>query len=284
MGAFFDGIKQVLGWFLGVFYDVVPNYGIAIIMLTILINLVLFPLTLKQTRSTRAFQTIQPEIKRLQAKYKDEPQALQAEMMKIQKEAGATPGGCLIPLLVQMPIWFALFRVLRGAATAETISDSGIPASSKLYQHLVEGGGHFLGMDLGFHPADVYASDGLVSTIPYLVLIALMVGVQFVQQWHAQPRDGRPQDKQAQQMQTITKFMPLFIGFISWSFPAGLTLYWATSNIFRLGQQALIFRLDGRPAPPPPKDESKESPTEGPESRPTRPQASSKKKQRRRRG
>ena len=279
--AWFDAIKQVLGWFLGVFFDVVPNYGVAIVMLTILINLVLFPLTLKQTRSTRAFQTIQPEIKRLQAKHKDDPQTLQAEMMRIQKAAGATPGGCLIPLLVQMPIWFALFRVLRGAASAEEIVDSGIPAGSDLYQHLVEGGGRFLGMDLGFEPATIYSTDGLVATIPYLVLMALMVAVQFVQQWHAQPRDGRPQDKQAQQMQTITKFMPLFIGFISWNFPAGLTLYWATSNIFRLGQQAMIFRMDGRPAPPP-KDEPKESPPTG-EGGQAKPQGSAKKKQRRRR-
>lgn len=280
--GWFTAIKDVLGWFLGIFFDVVPNYGIAIIMLTILINLVLFPLTLKQTRSTRAFQTIQPEIKRIQAKYKDDPQALQQEMMKVQKEAGATPGGCLVPLLVQMPIWFALFRVLRDAALPENIATSGIPVGSNLYQHLVDGGGRFLGMQLGLQPSDVYAADGLVSTIPYLVLIAIMVAVQFVQQWHAQPRDGRTQDKQAQQMQTITKFMPLFIGFISWSFPAGLTLYWATSNIFRLGQQAMIFRMDGRP-PPPSKDEGKEKPTEDPPARPAKPQGSEKKKNRRRR-
>ena len=82
-------------------------------------------------------------------------------------------------------------------------------------------------------------------------------------------------------MQTITKFMPLFIGFISWNFPAGLTLYWATSNVFRLGQQAMIFRMDGRPAPPP-KDEPKESPPTG-EGGQTKPQGSAKKKQRRRR-
>lgn len=282
MGAFFDGIKQVLGWFLGVFYDVIPNYGVAIIFLTILINLVLFPLTLKQTRSTRAFQTIQPEIKRLQAKHKDDPQTLQAEMMKMQKEAGATPGGCLIPLLVQMPIWFALFRVLREAASVDEIASSGIPASSSLYQHLVEGGGRFLGMDLGFEPSIIYGTEGLVATIPYLILMAIMVTVQFIQQWHAQPRDGRPQDKQAQQMQTITKFMPLFIGFISWSFPAGLTLYWASSNVFRLGQQALIFRIDGRPAPPP-KDAPKDESSDKAPSPPAKPQGSAKKKQRRRR-
>jgi len=282
MGAFFDGIKQVLGWFLGFFYDVIPNYGVAIVLLTILINVVLFPLTLKQTRSTRAFQTIQPEIKRLQKEYKEEPQVLQAEMMKMQKEAGATPGGCLIPLIVQMPIWFALFRVLRGAASAEEIVDSGIPASSSLYQHLVEGGGRFLGMDLGFEPSTIYSTEGLVATLPYLTLMALMVAVQFVQQWHAQPRDGRPQDKQAQQMQTITKFMPLFIGFISWSFPAGLTLYWATSNIFRLGQQAMIFRMDGRPTAPP-KAEPEEGSPDDQNAPPAKPQGSAKKKQRRRR-
>ena len=101
--AWFDAIKQVLGWFLGVFFDVVPNYGVAIVMLTILINLVLFPLTLKQTRSTRAFQTIQPEIKRLQAKHKDDPQTLQAEMRSYSGGLSHSPAGadadlvCLVP-------------------------------------------------------------------------------------------------------------------------------------------------------------------------------------------
>jgi YidC/Oxa1 family membrane protein insertase len=274
MGAIFDGIKDGLGWLLAFFYDIVPSYGIAIIFLTVLINAVLFPLTLKQTRSTRAFQTIQPDIKRLQTKYKDDPQTMQQEMMKLQREAGATPGGCLIPLLVQMPIWFALFQVLR-------TPEDWIPAGTALLADILEGASRFLTMDLGAYPSRIFEADGLLKTIPYLLLIALMVAMQFLQQWHAQPK-GVQQDRQARQMQAVTKFMPLFIGFISWNFPAGLTLYWATANIFRLGQQVLIFRMEGRP-PTPARSESGPGESEKPAPAPVKPQGSAKKRRRRRR-
>ena len=108
-----DSLARLIGLPMSVFYDIVPNYGISIIFLTLLINLVLFPLTLKQTRSTRAMQEIQPEVKKLQKKYKEEPESLNKEMMALYKEKGVNPAGCLLPMLVQMPIWFGLFRLLR---------------------------------------------------------------------------------------------------------------------------------------------------------------------------
>ncbi|HEX6287253.1 MAG TPA: YidC/Oxa1 family membrane protein insertase, partial [Acidimicrobiia bacterium] len=118
MGEIFNVLVDALGSVLAFFFDFLHSfmddgvaYGISIILLTIVINIVVFPLTLKQTRATRAFQALQPEIKRIQAEYKDDPQEMQKRLMAAQKEAGATPGGCLLPLLVQMPIWFALFRL-----------------------------------------------------------------------------------------------------------------------------------------------------------------------------
>src|SRR5882757_6962015 len=99
----------VLSWL----YAIVPNYGIAIIMLTILVRLVLYPLTAKQARSMIAMQRVQPEIKELQAKYKNDRQKLNEEMMAFYKENRINPlAGCL-PLLIQMPIFIALFRFLR---------------------------------------------------------------------------------------------------------------------------------------------------------------------------
>jgi membrane protein insertase Oxa1/YidC/SpoIIIJ len=81
-------------------------------------------------------------------------------------------------------------------------------------------------------------------------MIVLMVATQYVQQWHATYGQERPAGQPgAGAQQAITKIMPLFIGFISWNFPAGLIIYWATGNLFRLGQQALIFKMDGRPTP-----------------------------------
>lgn len=274
MGALWEGLKELLGTTLSFFYDLIPSYGLGIIFLTIVINLIVFPLTLKQTRATRAFQAIQPEIKRIQKDLKDKPEELQKELMRVQREAGASPGGCLLPLLVQMPIWFALFRVLSTPLQY-------LPEGSALASSVTSDATTFLGMHMGETPAQAFAA-GVATAIPYLVMMILMVATQYVQTWHSTYGQDKPQGPQAGAQQAVTKIMPLFIGFISWNFPAGLVLYWATANLFRLGQQVVIFKIDGRPTPvaaaaiadTPPADE---------EATPKKPQPGSAKKQRRRR-
>lgn len=292
MAEFFTGLQHVLGSILAFFYDVIPSFGLSIILLTIAINLVLFPLTLRQTRSTRAFQEIQPEIKRLQKEHKDDKETMQRELAKLQKEAGATPGGCLVPMLVQLPIWFALFRVFRNVAsiaqgTAGVVPV--IPADSSLLAAIQTGNTQFLGMGLGTTMADGIA-PGALAAMPYVLLLVLMVAAQYTQQWYTQrgvvTGDGQPKRGGTQQL--VTRIMPLFIGFISWRFPAGLVLYWATSNIVRLGQQGLIYHLDGPPRPPRPAEgQNEDSGTEATDSRQNpeskRPQTGSKKKKGRRR-
>jgi YidC/Oxa1 family membrane protein insertase len=206
--------------------------------------------------------------------------------MALQKEAGATPGGCLLPMLVQMPIWFALFRLLRDPL-------SGIDASTALGMELASGVDEsFLGLELGTSPSDAISSgDGLLLALPYLLLMAAMVVTQYVQQWHSTYGQDRPSGQPgAGATQAITKIMPLFIGFISYGFPAGLGLYWATSNLFRLGQQVLIFKIDGRPPPPgTDSDDDKKPPNSGSdgdntgESREKKPQPGAAGKRRRRR-
>jgi YidC/Oxa1 family membrane protein insertase len=169
---------------------------------------------------------------------------MQKKLMELQRSAGATPGGCLLPLLIQMPIWFALFRLLQNP------SDHIQPQSALGMALADDVPKTFLGMDLFTSPADAMAL-GIGAALPYLIMIALMVATQYVQQWHATYGQERPAGQPgAGAQQAITKIMPLFIGFISWNFPAGLIVYWATGNLFRLGQQALIFKMDGRPAPP----------------------------------
>lgn len=253
MGALFNGLIAALGSVLAFFYQFLHTliddgvaYGLSIILLTIVINIVVFPLTLKQTRATRAFTALQPEIKKIQAEYKDDPQEMQKRLMAAQKEAGATPGGCLLPLLVQMPIWFALFRLLQ-----EPLREDYGLVGTTLGDALGGGGLTFLGMMLDTTPSSAMSDPGLPGAIPYLIIILIMVATQYIQQWHStygQVRDTSQPGAGAQQ--AVTKIMPLFIGFISWSFPAGLVLYWTTSNLFRLGQQVLIFKIDGRPPSP----------------------------------
>ena len=335
MGQLFDRLQQGLGYVLSFFYDLFDpvfsngwSYGFAIILLTIAINVVVFPLTLKQTRATRAFSALQPKIKKIQAEYKDDPQEMQRRLMEAQKEAGATPGGCLLPLLVQMPIWFALFRLLReplrfltevvDGTTLLQVDATGLPivdpariqpvdpmsglgkALHDLGQFLEPGNlepsnwisgfdmHSFLGMNLGISPSQALSLFGLAVALPYLVMIALMVATQYIQQWHSTYGQDKQQGGGAQQ--ALTKIMPLFIGVISWNFPAGLVLYWATSNLFRLGQQVLIFRIDGRPPTPGSTAKTPEQPKNGPfddgsggEETPRRPQQGAADKRRRRR-
>lgn len=282
MGQVFNALIRALGSILNFYFDLLTppfsagwGFGLAIILLTITINVVVFPLTLKQTRATRAFTEIQPKIKKIQAEYKDDPQEMQRRLMETQKEAGATPGGCLLPLLVQMPIWFALFRLLR--APEEYIDPDAALAIS-----LADGGGTFLGMMLGESPSMAMA-NGLLYALPYLVMIAFMVATQYVQQWHSTYGQDRPDQKGAGAQQAITKIMPLFIGFISWNFPAGLVLYWTTSNLFRLGQQVLIFKIDGRPTPPSKAEPEPNQDDGSDDSKPGNPQQGAADKRRRRR-
>lgn len=271
--ALWEALKQLLGTSLSFFYDIVPSYGLGIIFLTIAINLVLFPLTLKQTRATRAFQAVQPEIKRVQKEFKDKPEEMQKELMRVQREAGASPGGCLLPLIVQMPIWFALFRVL-----SEPLQY--LPGGSGLAASVAADSSTFLGMHMGDTPAQAF-SLGLTNALPYLAMMAVMVATQYVQTWHATYGQAKPDGPQAGAQQAVTKIMPLFIGFISWNFPAGLVLYWATANLFRLGQQVVIFKVDGRPTPAP--TEVPEATSSEADDNAKKPQPGSAKKRRRRR-
>jgi YidC/Oxa1 family membrane protein insertase len=114
VGAVVDGLLQGLGAILSFFYSVIPSYGLAIILLTVLVRVALFPLTWRQTRSMQAMQRLQPKLKELQRKHKGNRQKLNEEMMKLYKEHQVNPlGGCL-PLLLQLPVFIALYAVLRG--------------------------------------------------------------------------------------------------------------------------------------------------------------------------
>jgi YidC/Oxa1 family membrane protein insertase len=290
MADFFNGLQHLLGSALAFFYELIPSFGVAIMLLTITINLVLFPLTLRQTRATRSFQEMQPEIKRIQVEHKDDKEQMQKELARAQKEAGATPGGCLLPMLIQLPVWFALFRVFRNVALIAA-GTSGvvpvIPADSSLLEAIQAGQTQFLGMNLGT-TMSAGIGAGMFGAVPYAALLLSMVGAQYLQQWNSQ-RGGfgvKEQTTPRGTQQVVTRIMPLFIGFISWRFPAGLVLYWATSNVVRLGQQSFIFRLDGRvPAPATETEEKREtSPSSEEQGQTRRPPSRSKKRKGRRRG
>ncbi len=104
--AIIEPFALAIGFLLSFVYGYVPSYGISIAILTVIINIIIFPLTLRQTRSTKRMQDVQPELKRLQKKHKDNKEELNKEIAAFYKEKGINPLGCVVPLLVQMPVWF----------------------------------------------------------------------------------------------------------------------------------------------------------------------------------
>ena len=267
MQSFLNSLYDAMGAALAFVYSIIPNLGVAIILLTLVVMLILYPLTAKQAKSMIAMQRVQPEIKKLQAKYKGDRQKLNEEMMKFYQENKINPlSGCL-PLLVQLPIFFVLYRVLRtpwqhvpktgsftqlynamcgewGSLCGKATTKAMTVTLSNGTQKVIPPGGatahlthiNFLGVDLFKTATD--ASLSFVSAIPYFVLVALVVFTGYLQTKQAQARTPAANS----QMNTVMKILPVFFGLISLSFPAGLVLYFVVSNTWRLGQQEVVFR------------------------------------------
>lgn len=233
-----EGLVRPLMNGLVLFYGLLfSNLGLSILALTLVTRIILYPLTVKQLRSTRRMQELQPRMKELQEKYKNDKTRLQREQMKMFKEAGVNPLGCLGPIFLQLPIFIALFYALRDvlADTPESL----VGLSQKLYDGLpfadaaVPLNHSFLGMELG----------ALVSANPagYAFILPLVVGGST---WLVQKATMTPTaDPQQQSTQRMLQWMmPIMLGFFTLSFPAGLAVYWIASNLVSL---VLQLRMAG---------------------------------------
>lgn len=264
MDWLFDGLASLLAFF----YQLIPNYGISIILLTVVVMIVLTPLTIKGTKSMMMMQRLQPEIRKLQQKHKEDRQKLNEEMMALYKEHQINPvGGCL-PLLAQAPVFIVLYTVLRGltrrqsdlgyptgwtsgsAATTgatepprflETFDPAYLNPDTELYQSLSQTTEmRSFGMDLSESASRIISEGQIIAFIPYLLLIAIVAVTGFVQQRQIQGRMSKNQVNPQQQM--IMKFLPIMLPIFSFTLPAGLVVYFAASNLFRVGQQWFISR------------------------------------------
>ena len=259
------GFFEVFAAGLAGFYALAGNYGLAIILLTIAVRVLLLPLSIKQTRSMREMQKIQPEVKKIQAKHKGDRQKMNEEMMALYKEHGVNPfGGCL-PLLMQMPVFIALYRLIDSPLDYmgyRLRGDSWVPEEVTGIMAQVQDSALARGLDtahvqvneflgifrLDCKPMDVYSGaagcgGGVLPFIPYLVLIGLMGFTTYYQQRQMQAQRGPTQDPQAQQMQMMMKIMPAMLMFFSFQFAAGLTLYWLTTNVWSIVQQHVMLRV-----------------------------------------
>ena len=182
------------------------SYGWAIILLTIIVKMALYPLTVKQVKSMKAMQELSPKMKKIQEKYKDNPQVMQQKIGALYKDAGVNPlAGCL-PLLIQMPILMGMYYSLYNFS---------YPTPESAY---------FLWMTSMSNPDPLY------------ILPVLSALTTFLQQKMTTTDSNNPQ------MKMMMFIMPLFIGWISINFPSGLVLYWVTMNVVQIAQQWWMYR------------------------------------------
>ncbi len=263
---------SLLAGILAFFYDLIPNYAVAISLLTLVVLGALTPITLKGTRSMLAMQKLQPEMKRIQEMHKGDREAQNVAMMEFYKEHKINPlSGCL-PMLAQLPVLLIMFRVLRGLThvtigdgkkavllskgfkVGEQISDGihkivlpkglkvGTPSylghDTALYKALETSKGKLLsfGVDFGATPTQ----NGRGAVVLY-TLIGLVVITSF---WQVRQMTQRSAQDAPPQMQMMNRIQPFFSGFISLNLPGGVTLYFLISNLFRVTQQSLMYRFD----------------------------------------
>lgn len=212
------------------------SWGIAIILFTIMIKAFTWPLTSKQLKSSKAMQELQPKIKELQEKYKDDKEKLAQEQMKLFQETGVNPAmGCL-PMLIQLPIFFALYQAILNLA------NNGFFEEGFLFlPTLACPGGTIDVCPTTQGVAWPLEVGNLLETWPYLILPIFTVITQFAVSKLMTPTvpststndDGekKSEDPTQAMMKQMTTFMPLMIGFFALQFPAGLALYWATNNV-----------------------------------------------------
>jgi YidC/Oxa1 family membrane protein insertase len=280
-----QALLEGLGWLVAQIYEVIPNYGVTIIVLTVLIRLVLLPLGIKQVRSMQHMQIVQPKVKQIQQRYKGNKQRQQEEIMKMYREYGVNPFSGCWPVLLQFPILIAMYSVVRFPQ-----HPIHVPADTKLYAAVIQqippievtegltpqevrervpdapgdpSGTSFLGMNLlcsamqaGNHEASLadrvsvggeavtveYPVDcgGDLNRVPYYAFALLMFGTTYYQQ--RQMQRASPPGAANQQQQMLLRILPLVFGVFGIFFPAGLVVYWTTSNAWQIAQQYYMLR------------------------------------------
>jgi YidC/Oxa1 family membrane protein insertase len=227
------------------------SWGLAIVFLTMLMRLLLFPLFVKQIKTQRKMQLMQPKIKELQAKYKGDRESMNAELMKLYKAEGANPLlGCL-PLLLQMPVFFALFHVLNGI---KPDADGKFHAHSGISADLVSSAAHakVFGAPIAARfqssASDLLAYTASPTTVKVVcaIMIVLMGASTF---WTQRQMFARTGSEMPSQQKTLLYVLPLTFLFFGINFPVGVLLYWLTTNLWSMGQQHFVIAKMGAYGP-----------------------------------
>lgn len=250
-------LLRLLGGVLSGIYTIVPSYALSIAILTLLVRAPLWPLTAKQTRAMADLQKIQPEIQELKAKYKDDRVKLNEELMALYQERKINPLGSCLPILIQGPVLFILWRVLgvawgapstkpfSGAVTNFCTNELGqpsqcvtgtafLPPNSSLFRALQGHDVSFFGIDLT-RPG---AGQQGIGWVMFLALILAVMGTMWYQQRQMQRRTGTVNP----QMKAVGQIMPIFFGVLTYQLAGGLGIYFVVGNLFQIAQQEVLLR------------------------------------------
>ncbi len=201
-------LVEIMLHVLKLFYSFSGSYGLSIIFLTIAVKIILYPLTLQSTQQMNALQKIQPKIAELQKKLKDQPEKMQKELIELYQKHGVNPlGGCL-PLLLQLPVFIALFFTLTSPEFLSLVNQPGV------------------------RPGFLWLTSLAAPDQTYILVLLIGVTTYLTQKMMSQP--STPQTG-------MMVFMPIFIAFISLTFPSGVQLYWVVQNLLTMAQQAYIL-------------------------------------------
>ena len=221
-----DAIAEVFSVIISFIYDYIPNFGIAIIIMTLMVKLVTFPLNNKQIKSAKRMQVLQPEMKKIQQKYKDDKEKQNKAVQEFMKENNMNPlAGCL-PLLVQFPVLIGVFRLLR---EPDLFLDMAF-INPYLFPTL-----EFI--NLLHLPMSTLSIESFFGEISVYYLFPIIAGATtFLYSKMSMPTDS------SQKM--LLYMMPVMITVFSFNFPVGLVIYWIMNNVFSLGQHKLIVHID----------------------------------------
>jgi YidC/Oxa1 family membrane protein insertase len=279
LGQIFSPLFKAMSWLLAFYFSLVPNYIVAIAMLTITVMIISFPLNRASTRSMFKMQLLQPEVQKLRNKYKPSKdtsiaerqemrQKLNEEMMALYRENNVSMAGGCLPNLVIFPIFIILYDCVRGltntctaivgqraCATSAQLKGAThtfalwnpryITTSSKLYHSLASTSPPGKMLSFGLNLANTVRTHqpSWVDVLPFVFMVAMAVGLQYVQLKQMTGRNTQT-GQVAQQMQAMQKFMPLIMAVIYISIPAAVNVYFIVSSLFRISQQEWMYRRD----------------------------------------
>ncbi|GHF04601.1 membrane protein insertase YidC [Streptomyces griseoluteus] len=258
IASFFSFITTPVSWVIVQFHTVYGSifgpdtgwaWGLSIVSLVVLIRICLIPLFVKQIKATRAMQTLQPEMKKIQERYKNDKQRQSEEMMKLYKESGTNPLSSCLPILAQSPFFFALYHVLNGIASGKTIgviNDSLLESARKAHIFGAPLAAKFKDNADTLHALGATVTDVRVVTA---IMIVLMSASQFYTQRQLMTKnvDTSVKTPFMQQQKMLMYVFPIMFAVFGINFPVGVLVYWLTTNVWTMGQQMYVIRNNPTP-------------------------------------